>query len=313
MALPEAVGRNTCWWKRICTTLNVWIIWNHEHNKDNLGSNNYAPIFCCQISSRFCRILRLLLLLFIPRADQELALSQQKVETWLPYFSRSWRACCTDFNKPTESSSSSWWLFSRCLSIRKCSGNHEVGERWFQKIVLFPTFANQKHSYWINIMADWGDIPVWHFQYISGLCIPYLGGVQAKDKVNGRKPAPVEIGSLSHYLQGFIHPKRWLFQKMIYLCQRQNGSSTTMLRLSELSRLILSGWRYLLSRSLFITSGWAVGATNRACRVGPVWWKFTSIFLHVWCWCFFSTKAFNMDLSVDHNLFENRSWKRTSI
>ena len=30
------------------------------------------------------------------------------------------------------------------------------------------------------------------------------------DPVDGRKPAPVEVGSLSHYLQGFIHP-RWLF------------------------------------------------------------------------------------------------------
>ena len=26
--------------------------------------------------------------------------------------------------------------------------------------------------------------------------------------VDGRNPAPVEVGSLSHYLQGFIHP-RW--------------------------------------------------------------------------------------------------------
>ena len=28
--------------------------------------------------------------------------------------------------------------------------------------------------------------------------------------VDGRNPAPVEVGTLSHYLQGFIHP-RWLF------------------------------------------------------------------------------------------------------
>ena len=27
--------------------------------------------------------------------------------------------------------------------------------------------------------------------------------------VDGRIPAPVEVGSLPHYLQGFIHP-RWL-------------------------------------------------------------------------------------------------------
>ena len=31
-----------------------------------------------------------------------------------------------------------------------------------------------------------------------------------KDTVDGKNPAPVEVGSLSHYLQGFIHP-RWLF------------------------------------------------------------------------------------------------------
>ena len=30
------------------------------------------------------------------------------------------------------------------------------------------------------------------------------------DTVDGRNPAPVEVGSLSHYLQVFIHP-RWLF------------------------------------------------------------------------------------------------------
>ena len=29
-----------------------------------------------------------------------------------------------------------------------------------------------------------------------------------KGTVDGRNPAPVEVGSLSHYLQGFIHP-RW--------------------------------------------------------------------------------------------------------
>ena len=28
--------------------------------------------------------------------------------------------------------------------------------------------------------------------------------------VDGRNPAPVEVGSLSNYLQGFLHP-RWLF------------------------------------------------------------------------------------------------------
>ena len=28
--------------------------------------------------------------------------------------------------------------------------------------------------------------------------------------MDGRNPAPVEVGSLSHYVQGFIHP-RWLF------------------------------------------------------------------------------------------------------
>ena len=28
--------------------------------------------------------------------------------------------------------------------------------------------------------------------------------------VDGRNPAPVEVGSLSHYLQVFLHP-RWLF------------------------------------------------------------------------------------------------------
>ena len=30
------------------------------------------------------------------------------------------------------------------------------------------------------------------------------------DTVDERNPAPVEVGSLSHYLQAFMHP-RWLF------------------------------------------------------------------------------------------------------
>ena len=29
------------------------------------------------------------------------------------------------------------------------------------------------------------------------------------DTADGRNPAPVEVGSLSHYLKGFTHP-RWL-------------------------------------------------------------------------------------------------------
>ncbi len=36
--------------------------------------------------------------------------------------------------------------------------------------------------------------------------------VNISPTVDGRNPvnSPVEVGSLSHYLQGFIHP-RWLF------------------------------------------------------------------------------------------------------
>ena len=33
---------------------------------------------------------------------------------------------------------------------------------------------------------------------------------QGSNTVDGGNPAPVEVGRLSHYLQGFIHP-RWLF------------------------------------------------------------------------------------------------------
>ena len=29
------------------------------------------------------------------------------------------------------------------------------------------------------------------------------------DTVDGKNPAPVEVGTVSHYLQGFVHP-RWL-------------------------------------------------------------------------------------------------------
>ena len=35
-------------------------------------------------------------------------------------------------------------------------------------------------------------------------------GKYTSPTVDGRNPAPVEVGSFSHYLQGFIHP-RWLF------------------------------------------------------------------------------------------------------
>ena len=32
-------------------------------------------------------------------------------------------------------------------------------------------------------------------------------GLRRGPRVDGRNPAPVEVGSLSHYLQGFIHPR----------------------------------------------------------------------------------------------------------
>ena len=35
------------------------------------------------------------------------------------------------------------------------------------------------------------------------------GGGNTRSTVDGRNPAPVEVCSLSHYLQGSIHP-RWL-------------------------------------------------------------------------------------------------------
>ena len=38
--------------------------------------------------------------------------------------------------------------------------------------------------------------------------VVYIGGEKLpSDTVDGRNPAPVEVGSLSHHLQGFIHPK----------------------------------------------------------------------------------------------------------
>ena len=35
------------------------------------------------------------------------------------------------------------------------------------------------------------------------ILIPFVSG----NTVDGRNPAPVEVSSLSHYLQGFIHPR----------------------------------------------------------------------------------------------------------
>ena len=35
----------------------------------------------------------------------------------------------------------------------------------------------------------------------------FLGLERGQHTVDGRNPAPVEVDSLSHYLQGFIHPK----------------------------------------------------------------------------------------------------------
>ena len=41
------------------------------------------------------------------------------------------------------------------------------------------------------------------------------GGFSTYDTVDGQNPAPVEVGSLSHYLQGFIHT-RWLFWDFVH-------------------------------------------------------------------------------------------------
>ena len=53
------------------------------------------------------------------------------------------------------------------------------------------------------------------------------------DTVDGRNPAPVEVGSLSHYLQGFIHP-RW--------CRISSINSMESLKMKK------SWWWVLLER-----------------------------------------------------------------
>ena len=50
-----------------------------------------------------------------------------------------------------------------------------------------------------------------HAQIRAGWRFPWI--ILAHDEnlttVDGRNPAPVEVGSLSQYLQGFIHPRWW--------------------------------------------------------------------------------------------------------
>ena len=45
------------------------------------------------------------------------------------------------------------------------------------------------------------------------------------DTVDGRNPAPVDLvnGSLSHYLQGFIHPRWCRISTINQICSRSNG------------------------------------------------------------------------------------------
>ena len=99
-----------------------------QHNSINQNKATIATIsiFCCQISSRSCGILRLLLLLFIPRADQELVLSQQKVEAWqirFPFQLQSTHIYWKTTLKTTEGIFKWWDLVSESL-LKGFQGNH---------------------------------------------------------------------------------------------------------------------------------------------------------------------------------------------
>ena len=64
---------------------------------------------------------------------------------------------------------------------------------------------------------------------------------QWNDTVDGRNPAPVEVGSLSHYLQGFIHSKggdRRISEPSTVLCNSSQGIWTCHLWASQASKLL---------------------------------------------------------------------------
>ena len=77
----------------------------------------------------------------------------------------------------TVSPMKSWWL------------NGEIENLWLVIIVIFPSLQLERPS----------------------------RGVPAYHTVDGSeiRRSPVEVGSLSHYLQGFVDP-RWLFRTSTY-------------------------------------------------------------------------------------------------
>ena len=81
---------------------------------------------------------------------------------------------------------SSWWL------------SHPF-EKYARQIGSSPQGPKLKNSWSHHLLSDTlngfrNPAPIWH--------------AMKTHTVDGRNPAPVEVGSLSHSLQGFIHP-RW--------------------------------------------------------------------------------------------------------
>ena len=67
----------------------------------------------------------------------------------------------------------------------------------------------------ISQPSPWSRKVPWRLQFIRNLCCARRSpramwlSIWLRQLITGWNPAPVEVGRLSHYLKGFIHPK-WL-------------------------------------------------------------------------------------------------------
>ncbi len=74
---------------------------------------------------------------------------------------------------------------------------------WLQLATFGARWSiSTKTAWWVVQQMDQSNSGIWCATKLT------LRDVDPENTVDGRNPAPVEVGSFSHYLQGFIHP-RW--------------------------------------------------------------------------------------------------------